>query len=143
MKGVIALIASLGYSLAWGEACDVRTEQASEQVPVVQTHICYEYAHMPEGSINWSCSREDQGVSPSTKQRVAHCPADARASCTATLTAESLSNERSASRDPGQDPPTIPEGAQIITWYYQIEQQAQARNDCENNGGIFQLKTTQ
>lgn len=64
MKGVIALIASLGYSLAWGEACDVRTEQASEQVPVVQTHICYEYAHMPEGSINWSCSREDQGSAP-------------------------------------------------------------------------------
>ncbi len=139
MKRVIALTASLGCTLAWGEACEVRTEQASAQVPVVQTHICYQYQGMPPGSIDWSCSNQDQGASPTTKKKVAQCPSGAHASCTATLTAESLSNERSASRDPEQDPPTLPEGARIITWYYEIRQPDQIRKDCRNNSGTFDL----
>lgn len=139
MKPAIVLILCLASPWARGEACDVVTRPASEQVPLVQTHICYEYRGMPEGSINWSCSNQDQGASPSSKTRVEHCPAAAVASCDATLTQESLASERSASREPGQDSPNVPKGARLITWYYEVRQQAQARRDCEHNGGVFRF----
>lgn len=139
MKPAITLTLCLASPWAWGEACDVVTHAASEQIAQVQTHICYEYQGMPEGSINWSCSNEDQGASPSTKTRVEHCPAGAVAACSATLTQESLASERSASREPGHDSPNIPDDAKLITWYYELHQQAQARRDCENNGGLFRF----
>lgn len=137
MKPAIVLTLCLTSPWALGEACDVVTHAPSGEITQVQTHICYQYQGMPPGSINWSCSNEDQGVSPSTKTRVEACPAGAVASCAATLTQESLTSERSASREPGQDSPNIPEGARLVTWYYELPQQAQARRDCENNGGLF------
>ncbi|WP_122317501.1 hypothetical protein [Pseudomonas cichorii] len=139
----MALSGCLLSNLALGQACDVLTRSASEQVPVIQPHICYEYKGMPEGAIDWSCSNEDKGSTPREKRKVASCPDDAVASCTATATQESLANERSTSKEPGQDTANVPDGAQVITWYYEIKEQAQARNDCEQSGGRFSypLKT--
>ncbi len=137
MKPVIALLLLCACPLARGEACDVTTRPASGQVPVVQPHQCYEYQGMPEGSIDWSCSNQDQGASPSSKRKVARCPQGAVASCSATLTQESLASERSASREPGQDSPNIPDGARVITWYYEVQPQGQTQRDCEHNGGTF------
>ena len=137
LKFCIALAGCLGCSLAFGEACDVTTRPASSQVPVVQTHICYEYTGMPPGSIDWSCSNEDKSASPTDKRKVEVCPTGALASCSATLTQETLANERSASREPGQNTVQVPDAAQRITWYYQMEEQAQARIDCEQAGGKF------
>ncbi|MFJ4145275.1 hypothetical protein [Pseudomonas sp. NPDC089734] len=133
----IALTGCLFCEIAWGQACDVITRPASEQVPVIQTHTCHEYKGMPEGAIDWSCSNEDKGSLPSEKRKVTACPSGAVASCTATPTQESLANERSTSREPGQDTLSIPENAQVITWYYEVKEQAQARNDCERSGGRF------
>ena len=132
-----ALACSANASLAWAEACDVTISQASPQVPVVQPHTCYEYRNMPPGSIDWSCSNEDKGSAPSEKRKVERCPAGAVASCTATLTQETLANERSVSKQPGQNTLQVPDNAGLVTWYYQLPEQAQARIDCEQAGGRF------
>ena len=131
------LACSMTGTLAFGEACDVTTRPGSQQVPIVQTHICYEYKGMPAGSIDWSCSNEDKGTAPSEKRKVDACPGGAVASCMATLTQETLANERSASKDPGQNTIQVPDNAGLVTWYYELHEQAQARIDCEQAGGRF------
>ncbi|MBX8550572.1 hypothetical protein K5D68_13310 [Pseudomonas cichorii] len=133
----MALAGCLLCEMALGQACDVVTRPASAQVPVVQPHICYEYKGMPEGAIDWSCSNEDKGSSPKEKRKVDTCPEGAVASCRATATTESLANERSTSKEPGDGTAHVPDGAQVVTWYYEIKEQAQARNDCEQSGGTF------
>ncbi|WP_232924754.1 hypothetical protein [Pseudomonas cichorii] len=133
----MTLAGCLLCEMALGQACDVVTRPASAQVPVVQPHICYEYKGMPEGAIDWSCSNEDKGSSPKEKRKVDSCPEGAVASCKATATTESLANERSTSKEPGDGTAQVPDGAQVVTWYYEIKEQAQARNDCEQSGGTF------
>jgi hypothetical protein len=137
IRTCLALAACLASPLAFGEACDVTTRPASSQVPVVQPHICYEYRGMPPGSIDWSCSNEDKSTTPTEKRKVESCPTGAVASCSATLTQETLANERSASREPGRNTPQVPDDANLITWYYELQEQAQARIDCEQAGGRF------
>ncbi|WP_253950568.1 hypothetical protein [Pseudomonas lijiangensis] len=137
VKPAMALAGCLLCEMALGQACDVVTRPASAQVPVVQPHICYEYKGMPEGAIDWSCSNEDKGSSPKEKRKVDTCPEGAVASCRATATTESLANERSTSKEPGDGTAQVPDGAQVVTWYYEIKEQAQARNDCEQSGGTF------
>lgn len=137
LKSCTAVVACLSCSLAFGEGCDVTSRPASPQVPVVQTHICYEYKGMAPGAIDWSCSNEDKSATPTEKRKVDSCPTGAIASCSATLTQETLANERSASREPGQNTVQVPDDAQRLTWYYQVQEQAQARIDCEQAGGRF------
>lgn len=139
MKPAIVLTLCFSSPWVWGEACDVVPQAPSGEIAQVQTHICYEYQGMPPGSINWSCSNEGQGVSPSTKTRIEHCPAGAKASCESPLGQESLTSERSASRDLDQKSPNIPDGAKLVIWYYESHQQAQAREDCERNDGVFRI----
>ncbi|MCV4283495.1 hypothetical protein [Pseudomonas capsici] len=133
----MALTGCLLCNMALGQACDVVTRPASAQVPVVQPHICYEYKGVPEGAIDWSCSNEDKGSAPREKRKVDTCPKGAVALCTATATTESLANERSTSKEQGAGTAQLPDDAQVITWYYEIKEQAQARNDCEQSGGKF------
>lgn len=130
-------ICSIGCSLAWAEACDVTTRPGSTQIPVVEPHTCFEYRDMPPGSIDWACSNEDKGSAPTEKRKVDRCPAGAVASCTATLTQETLANERSVSKEPGQNTVQVPDNAGLVTWYYELQEQAQARIDCEQAGGRF------
>jgi hypothetical protein len=137
LKACIALTSCLNCAFAFGEACDVTTRPASQQLPVIQPHTCYEYKGIAPGAIDWSCSNEDKGATPTEKRKVDSCPSGAVASCTATLTQETLANERSASREPGQNTLQVPDGAQLITWYYELQEQAQARIDCEQAGGRF------
>lgn len=137
LKFCIPVASCLVCGLAFGEACEVTTRPASPEVPVVQTHICYEYKGMPTGAIDWSCSNEDKSTAPTEKRKVQGCPSGAMASCSATLTPETLANERSASREPGANTVQVPDDAQRITWYYQVQEQAQARIDCEQAGGRF------
>lgn len=138
LRTAIALLTScMCCSFAWGEACDVTQRAASAQVPVVQTHTCFEYKGMQPGAIDWSCSNEDKGAIPSEKRKVESCPSGAIASCTATLTTETLSNEHSTSREPGQNAAQVPDGAEVRTLYYEVQEQAQARIDCEQAGGRF------
>ncbi|HEX8596674.1 MAG TPA: hypothetical protein VF682_25845 [Pseudomonas sp.] len=130
--GLVAIGCSLS-AMAWGEACQVSTRAASEGLPVVQAQTCYEYKGVPPGAIDWSCSNEDRDASPTRKRKIDACPAGAKASCTATLTQESLANERSTSKEPGKDTTNIPPDAQVITLYYELTPQAQV--DCERGGG--------
>ncbi|MEE4150242.1 hypothetical protein [Pseudomonas viridiflava] len=134
----VILAACLLYTgIAWGEACDVTTTSSSPQVPVVQGHTCYEFQRMPPGTIDWSCSNEDKGSRPRQKRKVSACPEKPIASCSATLTQEALANEQSTSKEPGQATLDIPSDAKVITWYYDLPEQAQARIDCEQAGGTF------
>ncbi|CAM3387351.1 Ig-like domain-containing protein [Pseudomonas floridensis] len=133
--GIAACLFYTGFVL--GEACEVRTMPSSPQMPVVQGHTCYEFSGMPQGSIDWSCSNEDKGATPREKRKVDACPQGAAASCSATLTQEALANERSTSKEPGQATLDIPADAKVITWYYEMPEQAQTRIDCEQTGGTF------
>lgn len=137
LKIGIGLLTSCICGVAWGEACDVTQRPGAAQVPVVQSHTCFEYKGMPAGAMDWACSNEDKGATPSEKHKIASCPSGAVASCTATLSPETLANERSTSREPGENTAQVPDGAEVITLYYEMREQAQARIDCEQAGGKF------
>jgi hypothetical protein len=139
LKVVLVVAGCLLNSTAWAEACQVSTRAASPEIAVVQAQTCYQYKGVPAGSIDWSCSNKDKDASPTDKRKVDSCPADAKASCTATLTQEGLANERSTSKEAGKDAANIPAGAQVITLYYELLPQAQI--DCERGGG--QWKNTE
>lgn len=134
-RTVLFLLASLTSSGVFAEACHVETRAQSAAIPMVEGTTCYEFKGMPNGSIDWSCSNESKETIASEKHKVASCPGKAVGSCTATLTQESLANARSSSKDSKADSANIPEGAQILTHYYDLKDPSQARTDCEKAGG--------
>ncbi|WP_440090216.1 hypothetical protein [Pseudomonas fragariae (ex Marin et al. 2024)] len=54
-----------------------------------------------------------------------------------------MANEQSTSKEPGQATLAIPDNAKVITWYYDLPEQAQARIDCVQAGGSFEYPLKQ
>ncbi|MDB6142726.1 MAG: hypothetical protein JWP80_1770 [Pseudomonas sp.] len=137
IKIVVGVLCSVLCGPVWAEACQVSTQPASQGLAQVNGQTCYEFRDMPAGSIDWSCSNQSKDGLTSQKQKVDTCPSGAKNTCSATLTQESLANERSTSKVPGQGTFQIPNGAKVITYYYDMKDQSQARIDCEHGGGTW------
>ncbi|WP_223569976.1 hypothetical protein [Pseudomonas sp. BF-R-26] len=137
---LLLLIVCLCPTWVMAQGCDVKTRSQSPSVPVIETHSCYEYDGMPVDSIDWSCSNESKEMLTSTKKKVAQCGDHYRATCLGTLTAEALANPQSISKDKNSKPLNIPDNAQVITYYYSIENLPQAKIDCETGGGKWTEK---
>ncbi|MCF4994738.1 hypothetical protein GIW70_06360 [Pseudomonas syringae] len=137
---VLLLLASFVPGLAMAEGCDVLTRSSSPSVPAVETHSCYEYEGVPVDAIDWSCSNESKDMLNSTKKKVARCADHSAATCTATLTQESLANPHSTSKDKDAKALNIPDNAKVTTYYYGAEHLSQAKIDCENGGGNWKAK---
>jgi hypothetical protein len=137
---LVLLLTSLAASGVWAEACVVDTRAQSASVPMVEGKSCYEYKGVPAGSIDWSCSNESKETLASSKTKVASCPEKPKGTCTATLTQESMANQRSSSKDSHADSANIPKGAQVLTYYYDLKDESQARTDCEKAGGQWRTQ---
>lgn len=137
---LLLLIASLGPSLAAAQGCDVITRSQSPAVPVIESHTCYEYENMPVDAIDWSCSNESKEMLTSTKKKVARCSDHYQATCVGTITPESLANPQSTSKDKNSKSLNIADNAQISTYYYNADNLAQAKIDCETGGGSWKSK---
>ncbi|GLK89345.1 hypothetical protein [Pseudomonas turukhanskensis] len=137
---LVVLLTSFAANGAWAEACMVETRAQSAAVPMVEGKSCYEYKGVPAGSIDWSCSNESKETLTSQKKKVASCPQNAVGTCKATLTQESMANQHSSSKDSQAESANIPKGAQILTYYYDLKDQSQARTDCEKAGGQWQTE---
>ncbi|MFW9078902.1 hypothetical protein ACOI9X_06415 [Pseudomonas sp. P2757] len=131
---------SLTPTLVMAQGCDVETRSQSAAVPAVETHSCYEYEGVPVDAIDWSCSNESKEMLSSTKKKVEHCDDHYQATCKATLTQESLANPHSTSKDKNAKALNIPDGAQVTTYYYDVEHLGQAKIDCESGGGHWKGK---
>ncbi|MHC8314515.1 hypothetical protein [Pseudomonas sp. LB3P31] len=137
---VMLLLVSLSPGLAMAQGCDVTTRSQSPSVPVVESHICYEYEGMPVDAINWSCSNESREMLTSTKKKVEKCDDHYQATCLATLTQETLANPQSTSKDKNSQSINIPDNAQVSTFYYGGENLRQSKIDCETGGGSWKAK---
>ncbi len=137
---LVVLLTCLTSTGVWAEACMVETRSQSTAVPMVEGKSCYKYKGVPAGSIDWSCSNESKETLASSKSKVASCPEKSMGTCTATLTQESMANSHSSSKDSKAESANIPKGAQVVTYYYDLKDQSQARTDCEKAGGQWQTR---
>ena len=138
IKATALLVASLAAPLALAEGCHILTRSSSPGVAPVETESCYEFQGMPEGTINWSCSNESQETLGTRQEKVAKCDAGYLARCSAAITQETLANRRSASDTPQTIEPGVPDDARVVTYYYGLDDRAQARSDCEKGGGTWE-----
>ena len=132
---MLALLGSLASSLAFAAACHVSQSATSAQVPTVVLESCYEFSGVPAEAINWSCSNESNQPLGSDKHPVAACKSGFKATCSAPLSQESLANHRATGDDQAASSFSVPENAQVITYFYSLENQPQAKIDCELGGG--------
>ncbi|MGE8497491.1 MAG: hypothetical protein ACN6O6_08270 [Pseudomonas sp.] len=132
------VLGSLVTSTAFAEACYVTTRSSSEAIPKVEKDHCYEFVGAAKGDIDWSCSNESTEVLNSEKRKVERCEAGSQGRCEAALTQEALANHRSTGDDEEQARPAVPNDAKVITHYYNADDLAQARTDCESSGGTWQ-----
>lgn len=137
-KSAVLLIGSLLGPSVMAEGCHILTRSTSSGVEAVETESCYEFRGMPEGSINWSCSNESRETLGTRKEKVAECDGDYDASCRAAMTQETLANHKSTSGNPPPNEFNVPDEARVVTYYYDLEDRAQARSDCEMGGGIWE-----
>lgn len=137
---LLLLTVSFCPALTWAQGCDVFTRSQSPSVPVIESHTCYEYENMPVGAIDWSCSNESREMLNSTKKKVAQCGDQYQATCVGRLTPEALANPKSTSKDKNSKWPNIPADAQVSTYYYNAENLAQAKIDCETGGGTWKAR---
>lgn len=125
---------------ALGAACYV-SEQTSGTLPdPVAPAKCFYFEGMDDvDAMRWAC-RDKSDVGLTGRQQRQECPPDPVARCTAPMTPETLANEQSfGERNPGDAlPTTLPDGARIVTLYYQVTDTEQARLDCEKTGGRWE-----
>lgn len=132
----VFLLTGFGSTQLAAEACYVTEQLAVAGTPEVTNTTCFEHRNMPKGSLDWSCSTEEKSVAGVRKEKRARCPGGHFGTCTAKLTQEALANEDAGGNyGTAPSPDTLPEDAQIVTYYYQVQDQAQARIDCESGGG--------
>lgn len=143
LKASMALMFFLATSSALAAGCDVVTRAQSDQVPMVEKHICYAYEGVPVDDIDWSCSNEHTDMLATQKTRVAQCPGDFAASCKATLTQEALANPHATSRAPGHAGAMLPNNARVVTYHYAAQDLKQAKVDCEKDGGQWTWQSAQ
>ena len=133
------IFGSLNVTAALAASCQVSTRSLSQKIPVVVTQSCYTYQGIEEGTIKWSCSQEDDvGMYDYDKKLVETCPSDYLARCTSTLTQESLANHKAIGDIKTGTPMAIPDGAKMTTYFYNVEEQQQARKNCTALGGNWQ-----
>ena len=135
---LMVMLGSLASAEVLAEACDVVTRSSSEAVKPVEGHTCYSFGNMPAEAINWSCSNESKEMLSTQKRRVQACQDNSVGRCTASLTQESLANPHATSKAPSRDSLAVPDGAQVVTYYYATAHLQQARKDCESAGGRWQ-----
>jgi len=133
----LALTGGLASPLALADACHVTTRSSSAAVPEVETEHCYEFVGASEGDIDWSCSNESTEMLNSQKRKVDQCAADSLGRCEAALTQEALANQRSTGQNEAKPRPAIPNDAKVVTYYYRVDDLAQARTDCKTVGGTW------
>lgn len=139
MKTTLALVCTLLASpLALADACHVVTHASSAKLPKVDVETCYEYQGMPEEAVGWSCNDDTPGALGSEKRKVSSCAAGYFGRCTAAVTQESLANPKSAGTESQSPSLKIPDKAKLVTYYYHVEDQGQAKIDCEKTGGQWQ-----
>ncbi|GAB3395483.1 hypothetical protein [Azotobacter armeniacus] len=132
----VFLCAGLSSPLLFAEACHVTEQLAVAGTATDVMESCFEYRGMPAGSLDWACSTGTNSVSGAHKEKRANCPGDYFGKCSAALTQETLANEEARGQyGQGTWPDPLPDDAQIVTYYYQVQNQAQTRIDCENSGG--------
>ncbi|WP_043307247.1 hypothetical protein [Pseudomonas sp. ML96] len=139
-KATALLIGCLLAPLALAEGCHILTQSSSPGVAAVETESCYEFQGMPAGTINWSCSNESQETLGTRQEKVAKCDAGYVASCRAAITQETLANHRSSSSNPPANEPNVPDDAKVVTYYYDLDDPTQAKNDCEKGGGTWEQR---
>nr|WP_298147133.1 hypothetical protein [uncultured Pseudomonas sp.] len=141
-KMISALLATIGSLCAVDAqaACEVFARSLSQKIPTVVEHSCYTYEGMEEQTaIKWSCSQEDDvGMFDYEKTLVDHCPSGHFASCTSTLTQESLANHNAIGDLKAGTPLVIPDGATMVTYFYGSEEKQQAKQNCTALGGNWQ-----
>jgi hypothetical protein len=136
-----AVLLAIASTEALAAACEVSTRSLSQKIPAVVTQSCYVYEGIEEGAIKWSCSQEDDvGMYDYDKKLVETCPSDYLATCTSTLTQESLANHKAIGDIKTGTPMAVPDGARMITHFYNVEEQEQARKNCTTLGGNWQEK---
>ncbi|MDB6442394.1 MULTISPECIES: hypothetical protein [unclassified Pseudomonas] len=137
-KVLLLMTACASPTAVMAQGCDVRTQSQSQSVSEIETHSCYEYKGVPAEAIGWSCSNESKGTLSTRKTPVERCAAGHVATCEARLTQEALANPHSTSKDRTGGSANIPDDAQVIWYYYGVEQLQQAKKDCETTGGRWQ-----
>lgn len=139
IRTLAVLFLIIGSSDALAAACQVSTRSLSQKIPAVVTQSCYTYEGIEEGAIRWSCSQDDDvGMYDYDKKLVENCPSDYLATCTSTLTQAALRNHKAISDISVGTPMVIPDGAKMITYFYSVEEQEQARKNCTALGGNWQ-----
>ncbi len=135
------IFGSLNVTAALAASCQVSTRSLSQKIPAVVTQSCYAYEGIEEGAIKWSCSQDDDvGMYDYDKKLVDNCPSDYLASCTSTLTQAALRNHKAISDISAGTPMAIPDGAKMVTYFYNVEEQEQASKNCTALGGNWQEK---
>lgn len=134
------LLASLHGATAFGAACYVSEETSGALPDPVAPAKCFYFEGMDDvEAMQWAC-RDKTDVGLAGRQRRQECPPNPAARCSAPMTPETLANEQSfGERNPGDAlPATLPDGARIVTLYYQVTDPRQARLDCEKTGGRWE-----
>lgn len=135
-RSVLLAFAAVLSLPAAATSCYVTAETSGAVPPPVVTEKCFEYQGVEDNAIDWVC-QDNEAVKNSRREMRDSCPAGHFGICTATLTPETLANERAtgsqATDMPG--PTTVPEDARIVTYNYEASDRAQAKIDCESAGG--------
>lgn len=121
---------------AVAQSCYVTVATSGEVPPPVVTEKCFEYRGMNDETIDWAC-QDNEAVKNSRREKRDSCPTGHFGICTAAMTSEALANERATGSQASDTPmpTTVPDEAQIRTYYYEASDRAQARIDCESAGG--------
>lgn len=142
LRALAVLLLTIGSLNATGvlaASCQVSARSLSQKIPAVVTQSCYTYQGIEEGAIKWSCSQEDDvGMFDYEKTLVDNCPSEHLASCTSTLTQESLANHKAIGDIKTGTPMAVPDGAKMISYFYSVEEQEQAKQNCTALGGTWQ-----
>ncbi|TRX72975.1 hypothetical protein [Pseudomonas mangiferae] len=136
--GALALMGACSLP-AFAESCYVSTEPAMAGPSGAHTQTCYEFQGTPEGAMDWSCNDTTKDVQKTHREKRASCPSGHFGRCVSALTQETLGNQASAGRKgEGVAPPQVGRDARLVTYYYQAQDKAQSKTDCENAGGRWE-----
>lgn len=136
LRSLLLAIVALSSLPAAANSCYVTVETSGAVPPPVVTEKCFEYQGMDAEAIEWVC-QNNEAVENSRRELRDSCPSGHFGICTATITPETLANERAAGSQAADTPmpTTVPEDARILTYHYEASDRGQARIDCESAGG--------
>lgn len=123
---------------AMARSCYVTADTSGAVPPPVVTEKCFEFHGVEDeqASLDWVCG--DSGAVENSRREIRDsCPSGHFGVCSASLTPETLANERATGTQAknGTFSGTVPDDAHIITYNYHASDRGQAKVDCENAGG--------